>query len=189
MATDESNAKGEDTVGQEEQRSYEGTGIDGRSYPQHEELIEVVPPNFRKGVQRLQRQDRCPDARIVTISEDHHKDGAGFVFLSLGVWPISKYADYNYDEAEVFIRLKENFPSGKKYGFITDPVVEIDGEYPDGKTLVNRDIAEPLLEVLDVEEVLVWSRSWKHLNVSKAEDMTKALGWTREILREPFEED
>lgn len=178
-----------ESAGQDKGDTVDVTGLNGRSYPQHSELLKALPPNFREGIDALQRSNRCPGARVVTVSDDHHKGGAGFVFISLGVWPITRYADYDHECAEVFIRLKENFPNGKKYGFITDPVVKVDGEYPDGKTLPNRDIAEPLLEVLDVDEVLVWSRDWRHLGTGAPEDMRKATGWTRQVLREPFEED
>lgn len=190
MATDNSSVdNATESASQSDGDAVDGTGLKGRSYPQHDELLKALPPNFREGINALQRPKRCPDARVVTVSNDEHKGGAGFVFISLGVWPITRYADYNHELAEVFIRLKENFPNGKKYGFITDPVVEVESKYPDGKTLPNRDIADPLLEVLNVDEVLVWSRNWQHLNLKAPEDMRKATGWTRQVLSKPFEED
>jgi hypothetical protein len=165
----------------------EGTGLNGRSYPQHDTLVEQL--RFQDAIDALQRSSRCPDARVVTVSEDHHKGGAGFVYISLGVWQITSYADYDHDEAEVFIRVKQNFPDGKKYGFFTDPVVRVDEQFPDGKTEVNREIAQPLLDELDVDEFLVWSRDWRHLTLEKHEDLRKATGLTKRILSEPFEED
>lgn len=166
-----------------------GTGLNGRAYPQHDKLLEQLPPAFTDAIQALQRPKHCPDARVVAVSEDRHKDGAGFVIISLGVWLITDYADYDHEEVEVFVRVKQNFPDGKKYGFITDPVVRVDGDFPDGKTEVNRPIADPLLEELDVDDVLVWSRSWKPVDVNDPEDLRKATGLTRRILSKPFEDE
>lgn len=179
MAVDES-----DDVGDSE----DGTGWRGRSYPQHDRLLESLPRNFQEGFAAL--QDKRPSARVVYITENGDEDGAGWVFISLGVWDIARFADYDHDEAEVFVRVKDTFPKGQKYGMITDPVVRVGGDYPDGKTEVNRPKGEPLRQELDVDELLFWSRDWSPLNLDESDptEMSKAVGLVRGFLRNPLQE-
>lgn len=178
MAVDDSDDAGD---------SGDGTGWGGRSYPQHDRLLEGLPRNFREGFAAL--QDKQPSARVVYITEDGDEDGAGWVFISLGVWRISRFADYDRDEAEVFVRVKDTFPKGPKYGMITEPVVKIGGAYPDGKTEVNRPKGEPLRRELGVDELLFWSRDWRTLNLGESDpdEMAKAVGLVRGFLRNPLQ--
>lgn len=166
----------------------DGTGLEGRSYPQHDRLLEGLPPNFREGFEAL--QERHASARVVYVTDDDDEGGAGWVFVSLGMWQISRYDDYDHAEAEVFLRVRDTFPKGKKYGMITDPVVRVDGDFPDGRTEINREKGEPLRRELDVDELLFWSRDWRTLNLDESDpaEMTKAIGLVRGFLRSPFQE-
>jgi hypothetical protein len=166
----------------------DGTGWNGRSYPQHEELLGKLPPNFQEGFRAL--QEKRPSARVVCVTDDDDEGGEGWVFISLGIWEVDRFADYDRDHAEVFVRVKDTFPKGKKYGMVTDPPVKVEGQYPDGKTEVNREKGEPLRRELGADKLLFWSRDWRRMNLDESDpsEMQKAVGLVRGFLREPLQD-
>ncbi|MFC4553577.1 MULTISPECIES: hypothetical protein [Halorussus] len=159
-----------------------------REYPQHDELLSSLPQAFQDGFEELEAMDAV-DPRIVTITDDGDPAGGNYVFISLGVVNVSKFADYDNDHAEVFVRLKNCFPAGQKYGFATDEVLRVDGNLPESSQ-TDRDHAEPLCDALGVEEVLYWSRRWDYLDIDDRDPsaMRNAVPWMRAVLSRPFEE-
>ncbi|RDZ50154.1 hypothetical protein C5B91_21355, partial [Haloferax sp. Atlit-10N] len=121
---------------------------------------------------------------------DDGAPGVGnFVFISLGIIRVGRFANYDHEWAEIFIRLPPTFPSGQKYGFATDPVLRVDGQLPDNSQ-TDRDHAIPLCEALNVDEVLYWSRRWDYLDIDEngsPEQMGAAIPWMKQVLSTPLE--
>lgn len=158
-----------------------------RDYPQHGELLESLPSDFVDGFEALEAHPQS-EPHIVTITDDDAPGGGNFVFISLGRVHVGRFG-YNHDRSEVFVRVNATFPKGQKYGFATDKVLKIDGQTPQS-TQTDRDHADPLCDELGVDQVLYWSRKWDYLDVdpNDPDELTKAIVWTKTVLRTPFEE-
>lgn len=168
MATDDTSMGGDDAVPTD------------RTYPQHDELLNHRSERFQRGFKTLQNHPEV-NPKLVTITEDGDPGGGNFVFISLGIVTVVRFADYNHDRAEVFIRMPDTFPAGQKYGFATDPVLRVDGQFPTN-TQTDRDHAEPLCRALDIDQILYWSRQWDYMNIDEQgspDQMQVAIPWMK----------
>lgn len=157
-----------------------------RTYSQHDELLRDRSDRFQDGFEALQAHPEVTP-KLVTVTDDDDPGGGNFVFISLGIVNVGRFANYNHDRAEVFIRVPDTFPAGQKYGFATDPVLCIDGQLPTN-TQTDRDHAEPLCRALDVDQVLYWSRRWDYMDIDEQgspDQMQAAVPWMKQVLRTP----
>jgi len=160
----------------------------GRTYPQHDELLDDRSERFQDGFEALQAHTEA-NPKLVTVTDDGDPGGGNFVFISLGIVDVGRFADYNHDRSEVFIRVPDTFPAGQKYGFATDPVLRVDGQLPTN-TQTDRDHAEPLCRALGIDQVLYWSRRWDYMNIDEqgsSDQMQAAIPWMKQVLRTPVE--
>jgi len=156
-------------------------------YPQHDALYDDLPQKFQNGIDVLaERPGVTP--QIVTITDDEAPGGGNRVFISLGVFHVGRFSDYDHEMAEVFIRLHDQWPQGQKYGFATIPTLKVDGGLPSNSE-IGRDQAQPLVEAIDgVDEVHYWSRKWDYMDIDShgdGEQMRKAIPWVKSVLETP----
>jgi hypothetical protein len=161
-------------------------------YTQHDALYDELPQKFQNGFDVLAERPEV-NPRLVTITDDDAPGGGNRVFISLGIFHVARFADYNHEWAEVFIRLHDQWPQGQKYGFATIPTLKVVGHGLPSNSEIGRDQAQPLVDALDgVNEVHYWSRKWNYMNIDshgKGEQMRQAVPWVKRVLETPIQED
>lgn len=161
-----------------------------RTYLEHDTLLADRSERFQRGFEALDAHPEV-DPKLVTVTDDDDPGGGNFIFISLGIIGVSRFADYDQDRAEVFIRVPDTFPAGQKYGFATDPILRVDGNLPTN-TQTDRDHAEPLCHALDIDQVLYWSRRWDYMDIDEhgsPEQLRAAVPWVKQVLRTPMQRE